>query len=317
MIIDFPKYPLKQKSKKKGQFKITNKYNLPQVIVNAVVNDPYDSSGSDISTTQLIKPPRIRILQEKNADLIEEDVSDRIFSLVGQNAHHIIERACTKNDISEKRLFYKINDWILSGQLDLLTSNNELIDFKVTSVWTAMDALKSEKSEWEQQLNILDFLCHHNASELKVGEKQLKPTTLNILAILRDWSKLKSYQSQDYPKQQVVMIPIRKWSLQQQREFVFSRIQLHQSAERMDNTPVCTPKERWQKKDTYRILKDGRKTALRVLDNKEQVTQYLKEKDLVDKKGIQVVLAKGEETRCLHYCNVNQFCNYYLSMEEK
>jgi len=317
MVIDFPKQPASVQPQKQKKPKITNKFNLPQVIVNAVVNDPYDSSGSDISTTQLIKPPRIRILQKNNIDLIEEDVSDRIFALVGQNTHHIIERACTKDDIAEKRLFYKVNNWTLSGQLDLLTNNNELIDFKVTSVWTAMDALKSEKSEWEQQLNILDFLCHHNATELKVGEKQLKPTTLNILAILRDWSKLKSYQSQDYPKQQVVMIPIRKWSLQEQREFVFSRIQLHQSAERMDNTPVCTPKERWQKKDTYRILKDGRKTALRVLDNEKQVAQYLKEKDLTNKKGIQVVLAKGEETRCLHYCNVNQFCNYFLSMEGK
>lgn len=180
-----------------------------------------------------------------------------------------------------------------------------------------MDALKSEKSEWEQQLNILDYLCYKNPDELVVNNQQLMPKTLNILAILRDWSKLKSYQSQDYPKHQVVMIPIRKWSKKEQQEFIESRIKLHQSAEHMDITPVCTPKERWQKKDTYRVLKDGRKTALRVLENEEQVKQYLKEKDLVDKKGIQVVLAKGEETRCMHYCNVNQFCNYYLSMEGK
>lgn len=314
MVIDFPRTEPKKKVRK---IKITNKYNLPQAIVNAVVNDPYDSSGSDISTTQLIKPPRIRILQDRNADLIKEDVSDRIFSLVGQNTHHIIERACTINDVAEKRLFYRINNWTLSGQLDLLTSNNELIDFKVTSVWTAMDALKSEKSEWEQQLNILDFLCSKNSKELIANDKQLNPDTLNILAILRDWSKLKSYQSKEYPKQQVVMIPVRKWSQKEQEEFIISRVQLHQSSEHMDNAPVCTPQERWQKKDTYRVLKDGRKTALRVLDNENQVAQYLKEKDLVDKKGIQVVLAKGEETRCLHYCNVNQFCNYYLSLEGK
>ena len=34
--------------------KLTNNSNLPQAIVNAVTNDPYDASGSNISTTMLI-----------------------------------------------------------------------------------------------------------------------------------------------------------------------------------------------------------------------------------------------------------------------
>ena len=34
--------------------KLTNKSNLPEAIKRAVENDPYDSSGSDISTTKLI-----------------------------------------------------------------------------------------------------------------------------------------------------------------------------------------------------------------------------------------------------------------------
>ena len=49
----------------KPKIKITNKYNLPQVIERAVRNDTYDSSGSDISATSLYKPPRIlRYMQE-------------------------------------------------------------------------------------------------------------------------------------------------------------------------------------------------------------------------------------------------------------
>lgn len=35
---------------------ITNYSKLPLAIERAVVNDPYDSSGSDISTTRLIAP---------------------------------------------------------------------------------------------------------------------------------------------------------------------------------------------------------------------------------------------------------------------
>ena len=73
--------------------KITNISNLPKVIERAVINDPYDSSGSNISTTRLIAPPRIRVLEMRNWDLIEDDVSNRIFSLLGQSVHHILERS--------------------------------------------------------------------------------------------------------------------------------------------------------------------------------------------------------------------------------
>ena len=117
---------------------ITNNSNLPKVIERAVKNDPYDSSGSDISCTRLIAPPRIRVLQMRNNDLIKEDVSDRIFSLLGQSVHHIIERAKVASDIAERRLYFKdkniTNDWKLSGAFDLLTGDGKLIDFKVTTV---------------------------------------------------------------------------------------------------------------------------------------------------------------------------------------
>ena len=106
--------------------KITNRSNLPKVIERAVINDPYDSSGSNISTTRLIAPPRIRVLEMRNWDLIEDDVSNRIFSLLGQSVHHILERSKLKVDLAERRLFYKddkiTNGWTFSGQFDLLSS---------------------------------------------------------------------------------------------------------------------------------------------------------------------------------------------------
>ena len=57
-----------------SSMKLTNKSNLPGVIKRAVLNDPYDGSGSDISTTRLIAPPRIKVLEERHWDNIEEDV---------------------------------------------------------------------------------------------------------------------------------------------------------------------------------------------------------------------------------------------------
>ena len=292
--------------------KLTNKSNLPNVIKRAVVNDPYDSSGSDISTTRLITPPRIRVLEARHWDEIEEDISDKIFALLGSSVHHVIERAVTDEDIAELRLFHEVNGWTLSGQFDLLTSKGELIDFKVTSAWAALDALKNGKSEWEQQLNVLDYLSRHTDHSLKnyLG-KTLKVKSLSIMAILRDWSKMKTMTSKDYPRKQVVMIPVRQWSEEEQDNFVLARIKAHQEAE-VGELPVCSAKERWRKDDKYAIMKDGRKTALRLLDTKDQVKQYLKDNKLVEGKGCTVVLRAGEDIRCQSYCRVNSFCDYFL-----
>lgn len=296
----------------------TNISNLPKVIERAVANDPYDSSGSDISTTRLIAPPRIRILEKNNFDLIKEDVSDRIFSLLGQSVHHIIERAKQKTDIAERRLFYKddaiTNGWTLSGAFDLLTRQGNLIDFKVTSAWSALDATTNGKAEWEQQLNVLDFLCRKKQKELIRYKKEVKVKSLSIMAILRDWSKMKVMQSDNYPRKQVVMIPIRRWTEEEQDNYVRTRIKLHQDAEQTNQLPLCTAKERWRKEDTYAVMKDGRKTAWRVFNTKEEASQFLLSQKMIEGKGCSIVFRKGEDVRCQHYCRVNEFCNHFMNV---
>jgi hypothetical protein len=297
---------------------LTNISNLPKAIERAVKNDPYDSSGSNISTTRLIAPPRIRVLEQRNFDLIKEDVSDRIFSLLGQSVHHIIERAKLKIDISERRLFYKddaiTNGWTLSGQFDYLTRDGNLIDFKVTSAWAALDALTNGKDEWENQLNVLDFLCRKNQKDLTRYKKEIKVKSLSIMAILRDWSKLKVMQSDNYPRKQVVMIPVRRWSEEQQEIYVKARIKLHQDAEQSKELPMCTAKERWRKEDSYAVMKDNRKTAWRVFATKEEAVQFLLSQKMIEGKGCSIVFRKGEDVRCQHYCRVNEFCSHFMNV---
>jgi len=297
---------------------LTNISNLPKAIERAVKNDPYDSSGSNISTTRLIAPPRIRVLEQRNFDLIKEDVSDRIFSLLGQSVHHIIERAKLKIDISERRLFYKddaiTNGWTLSGQFDYLTRDGNLIDFKVTSAWAALDALTNGKDEWENQLNVLDFLCRKNQKDLTRYKKEIKVKSLSIMAILRDWSKLKVMQSDNYPRKQVVMIPVRRWSEEQQEIYVKTRIKLHQDAEQSKELPMCTAKERWRKEDSYAVMKDNRKTAWRVFATREEAVQFLLSQKMIEGKGCSIVFRKGEDVRCQHYCRVNEFCSHFMNV---
>ena len=298
--------------------KFTNASNLPKAIERAVSNDPYDSSGSDISTTRLIAPPRIRVLEKRNYDLLKEDVADRIFSLLGQSVHHIIERAKTRKELSEKRLFYKdekiTNGWTLSGAFDLLNREGHLTDFKVTSAWQVVHALKDGKPDWENQLNVLDFLCRKNPNELINYKTKIKVKRLSVMAILRDWSLFQTMKSDNYPKKQVAMIPIRRWTEEEQDNYVRERIKIHQNAEKVSKLPLCTATERWRKEDQFAVMKSGRKSALRLLDTKQLALDYLKSQNMVEGTGCSIVERKGEDVRCQHYCKVNQFCDYFMKV---
>ena len=298
--------------------KFTNASNLPKAIERAVSNDPYDSSGSDISTTRLIAPPRIRVLEKRNYDLLEEDVADRIFSLLGQSVHHIIERAKTRKELSEKRLFYKdekiTNGWTLSGAFDLLNREGHLTDFKVTSAWQVVHALKDGKPDWENQLNVLDFLCRKNPNELINYKTKIKVKRLSVMAILRDWSLFQTMKSDNYPKKQVAMIPIRRWTEEEQDNYVRERIKIHQNAEKVSKLPLCTATERWRKEDQFAVMKSGRKSALRLLDTRQLALDYLKSQNMVEGVGCSIVERKGEDVRCQHYCKVNEFCDYFMKV---
>lgn len=73
---------------------LTNKYNLPETLVKASMHDSHKVAG-DISVTQLIDAPKIRILKRDNN--YEVDVADNIYALMGTALHHILERANIDN----------------------------------------------------------------------------------------------------------------------------------------------------------------------------------------------------------------------------
>jgi hypothetical protein len=105
--------------------------------------------------------------------------------------------------------------------------------------------------------------------------KPIKVRSLSIMAILRDWSKLRVMQSDNYPRKQVVMIP-KKMDTKEQDDYIKARIKLHQDAEKSSKLPLCTAKERWRKEDSYALMLDKRKTAKRVLPTREEMDQYMK-----------------------------------------
>ena len=273
---------------------LTNKLNLPRSIVAAVTNDPYTRGNSDISVTSLIQPPYQRKLRESVE--VVEDVSDRIWSLLGQSVHNVLERAYpegTTDSVVEQRLFGHVNGWVVSGQMDVLEAG-VLSDFKVTSVWSAKG-----KTEWEQQLNLLAWLCRqeYEASD----DERFIVKKLQIIAIFRDWVQSKAeFDSGDYPKAQVGVIEIPLWTPEKQAAFVLERVKAHQSA----TPPVCTDEERWKTEDVYALKKEGRKSAVKLYSDLTEAENAM----TAAGKGHFVEFRKGEYRRCASYCNVAHEC---------
>ena len=121
---------------------ITNKHNLPLVVVDALTFDSYSRGESDISITQIIDSPRVSLLQREHADEIEQDAVDFIWSRFGTSVHEMFERSTQGGDcLSEERLFVDVNGWKLSGAIDLQQETPDGIivsDYKVTSAWSVM-----------------------------------------------------------------------------------------------------------------------------------------------------------------------------------
>ena len=272
--------------------KLTNKLRLPEVIVDAVANDSYTKGQADISVTELLMPPQLRQLKLKHADDLEEDVSDRIYSLLGQSLHVIIERASAgKLDaLSETTVYSEYEGWTIKGQADhILLSTGELLDFKMTSVYKIKDG--QIPREWVEQTNIYRRLLQK--------EKGLAVNSIAIIVILRDWSKNKARQTQDYPQAQVLRLDVPLWSEAETDDFIRQRIRLHQAAE----PPACSDYDVWAKPTSYAVMKRGNVRAIRILNNRLEADALASTSS-----NLYVDERPGEAIRCQDWCPVSHVC---------
>jgi hypothetical protein len=278
----------------------SNVLNLPAPLAAAIRNDSYKSVGR-ISATGLIQPPQKRVLEYRHRDKIVTDVSENIFSLFGQVVHGILERSATPSEIAEKRLVVNILGWDVSGQADLVetlhASGGLLSDYKTLSV---MSFQMGGKDHWSQQLNTYAFLFNKNGIEIK---------ELQIVAIFRDWSLRKARRDRDYPQAGVQIVRVPLWPMEQTEAWITERVRLHQEAEKLPDSqlPACSPEDRWQSEGKWAVMKEGRKSAVRVFDSEAEADALLKEKDATHSK----VSRPGEAIRCEDYCKAKAFCHQY------
>lgn len=212
--------------------KFTNKFNLPDVIVSACVNDPYSKQGADYSCTELLKPPLQIRLQRDYDQLREDDVSKRLPSILGSAVHTILQDAA-KNDesiVTELRLFVDIYGKTISGALDYYNKNTHtLMDYKVVKAIST----KYSHPDHIKQLNILRFIClENNIPVIKI---------MNCY-ILKDWDEKQSERDDNYPKCAFFVKEHKIWELRKTKDLIFDRVNALNNAlstEDLDTIEEC------------------------------------------------------------------------------
>jgi hypothetical protein len=276
----------------------------PEALLKAVEADTYSRGNSDYSVTQLLKPPRVVALEALHKDEMVDDVSDRIWSLYGQIVHTILERA-NEADLVEKRFFAEFQGpkklVKVSAQLDSLSlKDSRLTDWKFTTVWKFLPN-KPVDADWTAQLNMQLEILRRNG---------LNAERLQIVGLLRDWSKTEASRNSDYPQRGVVTQPIEIWSREQTTAFIEERISLMEAARK--ELPLCTPTERWAKQDIWAVMKGERAIRMGLCFSEKNAIDLCKMNP-----GTRIEFRPGQSPRCEHYCAVSEWCDQYKAMKEK
>ena len=284
---------------------VTNKFKLPQFVVDALTHSDYTRGDSDISVTQLIDSPRIARLQREHADEQTKDAVDFVWSRFGTSVHTMFEeslKATGSDVITEERLFTETQGWSLSGAIDAQEVSDDgviISDFKVTSAWSVI----FDKSSWHTQLNVYAYLVR------KAKGQTVKK--LQIVALLRDWVRRKAEQGGEYPTAPIVVLDIPMWSEAEQDAYVESQIKKHMEATNTDQPLIfCSSEETWQKDTVYAVMKKGRKSAVKLYKTEAEAVER------AEKEGSNhsVEVRKGEKTRCKgDWCGVSKWCDQYQS----
>jgi len=305
--------------------KITNSLGLPEALVAAINNDPYDNAGT-LSVTTLLKPAQAVALTQKHNGEIVEDAADRIWSLMGQIGHAIIERAAPLLDqsryISERRYFMPMNGrgvpgydpLVVSGQVDLIDVHEATVyDFKFTSGWAVMDARRRGKSDWRYQLSLLAMLAREGLYNAAPGISATQPVEIThgkIVAVVRDWTQRQADKSRDFPQKPVEVIDMEIMSDAETREWLDQRIEGLKFALGGGDVP-CSDEERWIRPGGWAVYKGKNKTAARVMPTEEELSAWIfaNRSKLGDTYRIEE--RPSTYARCSQYCAAAPFCQQY------
>lgn len=227
---------------------LSNIYNLPVPLYEAVKADPYSNGGADISCTRLINPVQLVALEKRHPDKIVPDVSERLWATYGQLMALLLERVVKGNpELAakyrvEERVAAEVLGWKVSGQFDLFTLEGAVLsDWKFVGAYAAKMAKQGEKVEWEAQTNILRWLYWKATGTLA--------QRLEIVCLIRDYSE--KIEREGLLPAETIEMPM--WTIEATEQWITAKVQEHQQAANLPDhlLPPCSDTDRWLRNGRY------------------------------------------------------------------
>lgn len=283
--------------------KVTNKLGLPQAFVDAVSVERHNQKGS-YSATTLLKGACEVMLLERHYDEIEVDASDSIWAVWGTAVHSIFEKQNT-NTIKEEFYSADVLNSKVTGRVDSYDPETKILhDFKTASCYKV---IYQDFDDWKKQGLIYSWLMKKCGVEVKACE---------FIALLKDHSKSKAKIDSSYPQLPtfVYRFDVTEADLEEIEKFIFKKVAEFEEAEKIADPELkpCTNEERWATEDKWAVMKNGRKTALKVCSSKKEAQEYI-----ANNGGDTIEFRAGESKKCVDgYCACRNFCPFYKSLNK-
>ena len=285
---------------------ITNKLNMPEAFVKAIQNTRHNAEKC-LSATTLLKGTKEIILTDRHFDEIEVDAADEVWSVFGTAVHTVLEHQ-EDEAFKEESFSVDVLDYKVTGKVDRYDMKNETIeDWKTASTWKV---IYKDFDDWRKQGLIYAYLLKQSGLNVR---------HIRFVALLKDHSKTEAKRKPDYPQSPVYIyeFDVNPDELTGIEALIKAKVfEVSCNAEKSDDDiPGCTPSERWSSDPKYAVMKEGRKTAVKVCDTEEEAKAFIDELEK-DKDKHFVEERKGVDKKCEDYCPCAAFCSYYKATHQ-
>ena len=283
--------------------KITNELNLPAAFVHAVSTERHNAPHC-YSATTLNKGAKEIVLTDRHYDEITVDASEQIWAVWGTAVHALLESEKDDNFHEERFKVAVGNSWV-TGQVDSYDMERGIInDWKTASVWKVQFA---DFADWRAQGLTYAWLLTKSGLEVK---------KCRFVALLKDHSKTKAKHDASYPQSPVFVyeFDVTADDLAATEARIISKVTEIENAYKLgdDDIEPCTLEERWADGEKYAVMKNGRKTAVKLFDNQQDAEAYAGELG----NSHYVEHRPAVSRKCEDYCSCCDFCNFYKSMHK-
>lgn len=283
---------------------ITNKLNMPDAFVKAIQNSRHNADKC-LSATTLLKGTKEIILTDRHFDEITIDASEEVWAVFGTAVHSILEH---QEDDAFKEEAFSVElpgyvGWKITGKVDRYDMKNEVIeDWKTASVWKV---IYNDFQDWRTQGLIYAWLLR---------ESGLNVRHIRFVALLKDFSKSEAKKKADYPQSPVYIYEFdvndnELEGVKMRAEYKLCSV-IENSKKEDDEIPECTPEERWTTPAKWAVMKEGRKTAVKLFDSENEALNFIEDLEK-EKDKHSVEERKGQDKKCDDYCPCAAFCSYY------